>query len=211
MKLRTILLSAAAGLLTGMLAAQAQVPGVNSTLNSVFTLAYDNSTMKQTYSATVAGVVATPAPGDVCSLYGSATKNIRLRRVIFSALVSGALAMDPVAVVKRSSIAIGGTLFTTMPFTATPYDSSNAAATATVEAYSTVPTTTGTLVGVLADIYITLPGATTSVVQTGPTVFEFGKLGQPIVLRGVAEHVDVNNAFGLGTTQACTFEWTEES
>lgn len=209
MKLRSVLLATAAAALTAAVAAQAQVPGVNSTLNAVFTLAYDNSTMKQTYSATIAGLAAPNLGGDVCSLYGSATKNIRVRRVILAGF-SGALQTDPISIVKRSSIAIGGTLSTAMPFTAVPYDSSNAAATATTEAYTAVPTTPGTLVGVLADVYITLAGATTAVAQSQPYTFEFGRLGQPIVLRGVAEHIDVNDQLLAAITLSCTFEWTEE-
>lgn len=209
MKLRSLFLSAAAALACTVLAVQAQVPGVNSTLNSVFTLAYDNSTMKPTYSATIAGLAAPNLGGDICSLYGSATKNVRLRRVIFAGF-SGALQTDPISIVKRSAIAIGGTLSTAMPFTVTSYDSSNSAGTATVEAYTAVPTTPGTLVGTLMDVYITLAGGTTAVAQSQPYVFEFGRLGQPIVLRGVAEHVDVNDQLLAAITASCTFEWTEE-
>ncbi len=88
MKLRTILLSGLAALVATTLALQAQVPGVNSTLNTVFTLAYDNSTMKQTYSA--AGVVTSTmtASGEVCAISGSATKNVRVRRVIIGGSMS---------------------------------------------------------------------------------------------------------------------------
>ena len=72
MNLRTKLLCGFAALLTAALAAQAQVPGVNSTLQTVFTLAYDNSTMKQTFSSSKTFVPAAAAT-DVCTLNGSAT------------------------------------------------------------------------------------------------------------------------------------------
>jgi len=209
MRLRSILLSAVAAAACATLAAQAQVPGVNSTLNSVFTLAYDNSTMKPTYSASMAGIAAPNNGGDICSLYGSATKTIKVRRVILAGF-SGALQTDPISIVKRSTAAVGGTLSTVDPFAMISYDSSNAAASAKVEAYTTVPTTAGTLVGILADVYITLAGATTAVAQGQPYVFKFGELGQPIVLRGAAQHIDVNDGGLAAITLSCTFEWTEE-
>ena len=105
MKLRTLLIASAASLVTAVLAVQAQVPGVNSTLNSVFTLAYDNSTMKPTYSAS--GVVTPVASAtDICTLQGSATKNIRVRRVLVAG-IGFAVNAEPVSIVKRSTADTG--------------------------------------------------------------------------------------------------------
>lgn len=207
MKLRTLLAAGIASLLTAVVVSQAQVPGVNSTLNSVFTLAYDNSTMKPTYSASASFTTPTTnAGGDTCSLYGSATKTIKVRRILVGG-VGSALMTDPISVIKRSTASTTGTA--TLP-TAVPYDSSNAAATAAAEVFTVVPTTIGTAVGTLADVYITIAGATTAVAQNQPQTLIFGQLGQPIVLRGVAQSVGVNTT-GVSTfTMSCTFEWTEE-
>lgn len=206
MRMRTAILAGVLAVVTAALAAQAQVPGVNSTLNSVFTLAYDNSTMKPTYSATIAGLAAPNGGGDICSLYGSSTKTLKVRRVLVGGF-GAALMTDPISVVKRSTVSSGGTA--TQP-SAIPYDSSNGAATASkIEAFTAVPTA-GTLVGVLADVYITIAGATTSVAAAPTTEIRFGQLGQPIVLRGTAQSINVNTT-GLGAfTATCTFEWTEE-
>lgn len=207
MKLRTLLAVGFASLLTAVLAAQAQVPGVNSTLQSVFTLAYDNSTMKQTFSAASPGFTIPATAQDICTLTGSATKNIRIRRIIISAK-NADLQSDPVAIIKRSTNTTGGVSVLT---TKVPYDSANAAATAVAEYYTTSSgSTAGTLVGVLADILVPFGNLTTGLVV--PTTFEFGKLGQPIVLRGAAQQVAVNlsNLTYTTGTMTCTFEWTEE-
>ncbi len=93
--------------------------------------------------------------------------------------------------------------------TVVPYDSSNAAGTAVVETWA-AGGTAGTLVGMLTDIGITFPGVTTSV-GNGAYTFTFGALGQPVVLRGVAQFLGVylNGSTNTGTIE-CTFEWTEE-
>lgn len=207
MNLRTKLLCGFAAILAAGLAAQAQVPGVNSTLNTVFTLAYDNSTMKQTFSSTQRFVPAAAAT-DICTLVGSATKQIRLRRILFNMLAS-AIQSDPVAIVKRSTANSGGTSASNNGNV--PYDSSNAAATAVFRIYTANPTT-GTAVGLLADPYVTTGNLTTGGPPAGITEFKFGELGQAIVLRGVAQSVSVNlNALTYLTPEAsCTFEWTEE-
>ena len=188
MKLRTILLASVASLVTGVLVSQAQVPGVNSTLNSVFTLAYDNSTMKQTYSANGSVTIANAgsATTDVCAIYGSATKNIRVRRIIVSGTMT-AIETLPVSIVKRSTASLGNG---TQP-AEIPYDASNAANTGYVETWAANPGTLGTLIGTLADIFVTFPGTTTSV-GNGATTFTFGQLGQPLVLRTASQNVAVN-------------------
>lgn len=212
MNIRSILLAAVASLITGVLVSQAQVPGVNSTLTAVFNLVYDNSTMKPTYSATR---VMVPSSGfdDVCVLSGSATRNVRVRRVIFSGIAS-AVVTEPVAIVKRSTMPTNGTGTSPTPV---PYDSVNSltgsasnAGTAVVEAFTVSPTP-GAMVGVLIDILVGFGNLTTGLGMP-PTVFTFGALGSPVVLRGVAQSIAVNLSGVSYTTLtvSCTFEWTEE-
>lgn len=206
MKLRTLLIAAAASLITGVLVSQAQVPGDNSILNSVFTLAYDNSTMKPTYSATTGSVTPASSATDVCLLYGSATKTVKVRRVIFTGLTTSTVATNPVSVIKRSTVPTDGT---SALATVVPYDSSFSSGTAVAESFTANPTV-GTLVGALATIAYTFD-LTTSVGGDNQLVFEFGQLGSPVVLRGTSQSVSVN--LGAATVAGpiqCTFEWTEE-
>ena len=206
MKYRTIILGlfGAAGI--AALAAQAQVPGVNSTLNTVFTLAYDNSTSKPTYSATIANVTPAAAANDVCTITGSATTTVRIRRVIFSGRAD-AVMTDPVGIVKRSAATTGGT---SVLMTNVPHDSGSSAATAVTE-YYTANGAIGAIVGAVADVYVQFANATTGL--GSQYVFKFGELGSPLVLRGAAQQLAVNLG-GLTYTSgsiACTFEWTEDS
>lgn len=205
---KTALFLGAAALLTVAFAVQAQVPGVNSTLNSVFTLAYDNSTMKPTYSSWNSYNPAATGATDICTITGSATKNIRVRRVFFNGIATTA-ATDPVAIIKRSTASSGGTA--TFAVTSVPYDSSNAAVTATVTYYTANPTV-GTIVGVVADPMFSFGNLTTGGAQALPSQMIFGALGQPIVLRGVAQSlsVNLNNLIYPGLVASCGFEWTEE-
>lgn len=204
MNLRTKLLLGFAAIATSVLAAQAQVPGVNSALQSVFTLAYDNSTMKPTYSATLTGITAVASQTDQCTLTGSATRRVKVRRIIFTNLPTVAVT-EPIAIVKRSSATTGaGSALPTVP-----YDSANAATTVSLAETWTAAPTVGTLVGVLADVIVGFPVSTTAAT---PYTFEFGRLGQPIVLRGIAQSVSVNLSGTTFTgTVGCTFEWTEDN
>ncbi len=205
MKLRSKMLLGLAVAGTVALAAQAQVPGVNSTLNAVFTLAYDQSTMKPTYSAT-AIVVPTTSATDVCTLNGSATKNVRVRRLLVGGVAS-VVQTEEIGVVKRSTANTGGTGGVLV---AVPYDSGSSAATAFAEKYITNPTL-GTLVGDIADFNITWGNLSTGV-GSGTRELLFGQLGSPVVLRGAAQQVSLNlNGNTLVTGKiACTWEWTEE-
>lgn len=210
MNLRTKVFCALAAMLTAAVAAQAQVPGVNSTLQAVFNLVYDNSTMKPTYSAS--SVFVPPAAAtDVCLLNGSATKTVKVRRIILSG-ASNVVQSDPVAIIKRSTANSGGT---TGALTEVPYDSVNSltnaanAATAVALNYTAVGTV-GTAVGTLADPHMQWSNLTTGL--GSQLVITFGQLGSPVVLRGVAQGlaVNLNTMTYLTPVLSCTFEWTEE-
>lgn len=170
-------------------------------------------TSKATYMASTASFI-TPAASttDVFTLYGSASKTVKILRIDFNntcTTASGSFT-DKIFLIKRSSAPTGGTATT---LTAVPLDSSNAAATATnVKAFTANPTVGGT-VGTLAQCALygmissqnNLPSA---------NIFDHKLTGQPIVLRGTAEGVAINFA---GTAPAggtpllgVTFTWTEE-
>lgn len=206
MNLRTKLLCGVVAALTAALAAQAQVPGVNSTLNSVFTLAYDNSTMKPTYSASQTNIAIVASQTDMCTLTGSATRRVKVRRIFFSHVPTTTIS-EPIAIVKRSTANTGaGTALPTVS-----YDSANAATTVGMAEVWTAAPTVGTLAGVIADVIVGFPVSAAATLNY-PYVFEFGKLGQPIVLRGVAQSVSINlSGVTFTNVVGCTFEWTEDN
>lgn len=206
MKLRSILLAAAASLVTGVLVSQAQVPGINSTLNSVFTLAYDNSSMKPTYSASAPQFATAASATDICILNGSATKTVKVRRIMVG-LWGSAVVTEPVSIVLRSAANTAGT---GAVVAGVSYDSSNSAATAQAESWTANPTL-GTLTGLIADLPDTI-GLSSSAGAVPTESYTFGELGQPIVLRGTAQGVAVNlSGITIAGGQAtCFFEWTEE-
>lgn len=209
MKLRTLLIASAAALASAALVAQAQVPGVNSTLQSVFTVVYEASTSKPTYSASVAGVTPASAAGDVCALRGSSTKTIRVRRIMFGGNTTATAQTEPVSVFLRSAtsnyVAGTGAIVSSMK-----YDSNNSAATAAMEEWTANPTITSSPLGEFLDIPIVFPIGTTPSVNP-VNVLEFGRLGSAIALRGTAQWLTVNlNNITITGTYNCAFEWTEE-
>lgn len=201
-----------ASLLTACAVAMAQVPGVNSTLQSVFILTYDLSTMKPTFSAASPQITPASSTQDICSISGSATKNIRVRRIIVNATGAAASVTEPIAILKRSTAYTAGA---GSAITQVPYDSTNsltgAAQTtgtaAMVEAWTSNPTA-GTLVGAISEQLFFIGSTTTAGHQI---TFTFGERGSAIILRGAAQNLAVNFAGNtISGTVSCTFEWTEE-
>lgn len=156
---------------------------------------------KTTYSASVNGLVG--LAGDIFTIFGSATKTIRVTRIEFSGVATAAADMD-VFVIKRSTADTAGTAVV-----ATPHDSTNAAATAVVNAYSAAPTP-GTQVGTPLRGSKTQIGTATA--QAQYIVWDFGMgPNQGIVLRGVAQCLALNvNATQVGALYDISVMWTEE-
>lgn len=208
MRLRTLLAVGLAALVSGILAAHAQLPGVNSTLPTVFTYMYEASTNKPTYSAAMSianGSVAS-SPTDVCSLQGSATRTIRVRNITVGG-VATAVATEPVAILRRNAAPSAGT---SIAFTPSAYDSSNSAATAIADVYTSNPAGGVGAATVLADALVTWGNFTTGV-GSGNYTFTFGRLGSPVILRGTSQVLSVNlsGITSAGLNLQCTFEWTE--
>lgn len=157
-----------------------------------------------TYSSSV-NVAAAAAATDVAVLTGSASKTVYVTKVIISGIQTTA-GLNEVLLVKRSTADTGGT---STAGTAVPHDSADAAATATLAAYTANPTALGTSVGTLRRNYQPIGGAT-SVVNPVVT-YELGDKGKPIVLRGIAQQlaVNLNGATLTGGTFDVTYEWFE--
>lgn len=164
---------------------------------------------KTTYSATAQFSPAASAT-DVFTVYGSASKTIRIRRFTISGTNTGNTNAN-ILVAKRSAVNTGGT---SGAVTAVPVDSTNAAATATVLSYTGNPTT-GTLVGNVITRLFFLASLSSLNVST-PVVFDFGQEGtQALVLRGTSEGAALNmGGVNIGVLSATvlyiTVEWTEE-
>ena len=158
-------------------------------LISLFIYAFQRATNYEitSYSASVTDLATAATATDVFTITGSATKTIRVTRIQISGIATTAGAFD-VALIKRSTANTAGT--SSAP-TLVAHDSSSAAATAVVRAYTANPTL-GTAVGTLQVRRIVLTTAAAGVAET-PTVIELGLRGeQPIFLRGVTEVLAVN-------------------
>ena len=165
--------------------------------------------LRQTYTASVNGLVAASGATDILTIIGSASKTVRVTRIIFT--MSTTTAVDvPVQLIKRSSADTGGT--STAP-AATPHDSNNAAATAVLAAYTANPSALGTLVGtaIRSSIY-----SSQSTFTSPAEVLDF-PLGQnndqPVVLRGVAQQLAINlgGTALAGAKVNASITWTEDN
>jgi hypothetical protein len=157
----------------------------------------------RTYSAS-ANVAAAAAATDIFTITGSATATVFVTQVIVSGIQTTAGLAD-VLLLTRSTANTAGT---SGAVTAVPMDTTDAAASATVLAYTANPTT-GTLVGAVKRAYVEV-GAATGVVNEA-FIFDFGKRGKPLTLRGIAQvlAVNLNGATLAGGTFDITVEWYE--
>ena len=174
--------------------------------NALGTVNVAAATPPATFSVSINGLALAALATDVFTITGSASKTIRVTQVRFSAVQTTASQVG-VVLLRRSTADTGGT--STAP-TAVSYDTNNAAATATLAAYTANPTT-GTLVGNLYGQRVFVPGAATASDAQGlsETFGDFGQ--QPLVLRGVAQQLAINLA-GVtvtGGSANITVEWTE--
>ena len=159
---------------------------------------------KPTYSATNIFTAANLAT-DIFTVTGSATKTIRINKLIISGTQTTA-GVASIFLLRRST---ANTLGTSTTLTNTTHDSQNAAATAIVRSYTANPTL-GTLVGNIKTHKLFIPTTTGAPEQD---FFEWGtRPGQCIVLRGINEvfSVNLNGVTFAGNSISISVEWTEE-
>lgn len=163
-----------------------------------------------TYAAAGHFTPAVTASKDILSIVGSASKTVRVTRLECSG-TSTAAASIPVVVNKYTTATSGGTATT---LSGVPVDSSDAAATAVVKAYTAAPTL-GSGGGAVraATLQTGLPAGVGEV----PMSFNFADALPPermgVVLRGTAQALVVTvgaTALSAGTALDCTVEWTEQ-
>lgn len=164
------------------------------------------STQQQTCSVAITGLVAASSATDILRLSGSATKTVKIQKILVGGRATTSVNAD-VQLFKRTAAASGGTA--TQP-TVVSLDSQNVACTAVADAYTANPTTgAGTLFRVSQ---ILLGNLTTAVGQNISFDFDTSLLKQPVTLRGVAEGVAVNlnGVTYSGNLMQIYVEWTEE-
>ena len=160
---------------------------------------------EKTYRAFVSSGTATAAT-DFLTLTGSASKTVRVKKLRVQGYHSAATTMG-LSIIRRSAANTGGT--SSNP-SAAKADSTNAAATAVVTAYTANPSALGTSAGVIDGTLLTV-GTTTPAFTAGCFDVEYGKNGaQEIVLRGTSELLAVNFGATTITGAFVMIEWTEE-
>lgn len=167
---------------------------------------YSTPIKKATYSATALALVPAASATDILTIKGSATKTVYVTNLSCSG-TSTAAGTLPVSVIKRSTANSAGT--STAP-AAIALDSTNAAATAVVAAYTANPTV-GTSVGAIASGLLG-----TNVVAGVPApalTFMFDRTeAQYATLRGVAQSISLNAggaSFTAGASLTCSVDWIE--
>lgn len=160
----------------------------------------------QTFSASLTFLPGA-LPTDVFTVTGSATRTVKVRKFVISG-TSTAIGKVPIDLVKRST---ANTLGTSSAVTRVPHDSNNAAATATVLAY-TSPPVTGTLVGSLSSVKLSEPAAGDANLSFPITISHMSG-DQPYTLRGVSQVLAINRGgvTNVGESLTIAVEWTEEA
>lgn len=176
---------------------------------SVGSVVINNGT-KATYTYTVSATAPYATPTDYIVIRGTASKVVKIVRVEISGAATAAT--EVIYTLKKHTIA--NTSGTATNPTPTQHDSNDAAASATVLLYSVAPTIDNSAT-IWRNVRLTLavaPAATT--VAPDRFVYNYGaEVGEPIVLRGVAQEFALNlggGALPSGAVLDVAITWTEE-
>ena len=176
---------------------------------------------KTTYSSAFFGLVPPASATDVLCIAASATKTVRIDRLVIGG--SGTAVSLPIQVVRRASLDTGGTIGTTTanPGITTQIASrdtglaTNLSASATLVSYTAVPVINDTA-PVYLDSAMLGVVATTVGTPTPMTVFDWSRdienlVQVPSLAKGTAQQICVN--FGAVSTTSSlngAITWTEE-
>jgi|SRR6476659_3815779 len=155
-----------------------------------------------------AAIAPGASPTDIVQLKGSATKIVRLRRVLITLSAGTAAGGQIYTLVRRSTAASGGTAVTDTP---SKHDTTSAAATAVLTHYTAAPTA-GTAVAVLRSTLLGV-AATTAATEIANVVWDFTGGGELPKLASDSEFLCVTCSATLGTAQTlhCSIEWQEDA
>ena len=169
---------------------------------------------KRTYRAStiIPLVAAVTVNVPFFNIIGSATTTVRVKRIRVSGMTLTAVGYFTINCEKLSTASTGGT--STTP-AAVVLDSTDAAATAVVRAYTVAPTK-GSLVGTVASWRALWQSTTAAAAgQTWDHQFNFGDMPETkgLTLRGVAQELALTFPVVLASagTLAVDIEWTEEA
>lgn len=171
---------------------------------------------KYTYSAGFTGLVPAASATDVICIAGSATKTIKLVRIVISG-TAGTLVAVPILLTKKGTADTGGTAASTTANpanTITPMDTRFPTATAVLISYTANPTinAAGTIFAAASHTFPT----TGTTVSPAALVFDFNadnvNLASPPVLRGAAQQICANfSAVSISSgVLNGNIVWTEE-
>ena len=172
---------------------------------------------RQVYRASANFTPQPTAAVTIISLQGSATKTVRVKRVMLGG-VSTAVSASVFQILRTTALGVGGT---TVSPTIALMDTGSAAATAVASHYTTTLKATGTgasgpLVTRQVGTNVVTTPATAWIEPLAPLFPEAGMpVGQAIVLRGVAQFMEIQNVtptnLGAGTVLSYIIEWEEDA
>ena len=168
--------------------------------------------IKASYAVTALGIVSATSATDIFALTGSATKLIRISRIVISGTATTIQQTD-VQLIKRITADTGTSASTPTPMS---YDSTSAAATATCATYTANPTITSTGSGTIfvQKLLFNLPTpASAYATPSEKMICDYGtRPTKEVILRGVAEQlvVNLNGVTVAGPLIDVTVEFTEE-
>ena len=172
---------------------------------AVWTQAGIESQLK-TYKYSSLGNTPAATPTDIFTITGSASKTIRITKIVVSGLATTAGQLNPL-LVRRSAANTGGTSTAPTPL---KRDTNDAAASATLALYTANPTV-GTAVGTLDSCRLFLALATATPYACR---FEFGvNNDKMLILRGTSDILAINfagAAVPAGGIVDIDVEWVEE-
>lgn len=169
--------------------------------------------VKATYRAAVAAAFAAAAgTGLFFVITGSATKTVRIQKIVFSGPITATLQYIVVNAAKYSTAPTVGTIVT---LTKVPLDSTSAASTLSLCQVYTAAPTAGTKVGDIATRRVIAQSTTVNAAGlTEDIVFDFESNGESStpILRGIAECLGLyfQAAPSASITGIIEVEWTEE-
>lgn len=146
---------------------------------------------KATYCASSGFVTLAASPTDVFKIWGSASKTVKILKILVGCNAASNEGIAPFFIIKRSTAGSGGT---SSAVTIVPLDSTFAAATCSVKTYTANPTV-GTAVGNVMSGDIVFSRSAGGIAVAGlanQVIFDADKYGAALVLRGTAENVAVN-------------------
>ncbi len=159
--------------------------------------------LRATYSFGARAIAPVATPTDVVEIRGSASKTVRVRRILIGGVATAAGNM-PVQLVRRSAASTGGGS-TLNALSANYFDTSFAAVTATAGYFSVANPTLGAGVGGIGPVGTVCLSASGSGVGVSPFVFDFDL--NAFVLRGSSQYLYINMA-GAALPAGAAFDFT---